>query len=167
MSGDEVPPAPDLAHEALRRARSAARTRAGAARTPRSAPAPPSDAGHTPGGDPVAVGAALQRLLAERGWQAALAASGVLARWEEIAGPDVAAHCRPVSLQGDTLVLAAESTAWATQIRLLAPTVLAKVSQAAGAGVVSRLVVRGPGGGPPRAGRLRAPDSRGPGDTYG
>ncbi len=172
MSDENAPEPADLAREALRRARSAARARSGKGRPPATPPA--SVPAPTPGGDPVPVSAALHQLLAERGWQAALAASGVLARWGDIVGPDVAAHCRPVSLQGDTLVLAAESTAWATQIRLLEPVVLAKVAETARGGdasspglTVRRLVVRGPGGAPPRPGRLRSPDSRGPGDTYG
>ena len=63
------------------------------------------------------------------------------------------------------LRLRADSTAWATQMRLLSGTVLRKLSEAVGAGVVQRIEVRGPT--PPRQrGAWRVP-GRGPRDTYG
>lgn len=44
---------------------------------------------------------------------------GVFGRWEEVAGPAVAAHVRPVRLEGATLVVEVDEPAWATQMRFL------------------------------------------------
>jgi hypothetical protein len=53
-------------------------------------------------------------------------------------------------------------------MRLLAPTLVARLNADLGQGTVRLIRVNGPAG-PPRGygGRLRAPGSRGPGDTYG
>ena len=53
--------------------------------------------------------------MADRGWEKHRGAASVLA-WDRIVGGEIAAHCRPVSLRGGELTLAAESTAWATQL---------------------------------------------------
>jgi predicted nucleic acid-binding Zn ribbon protein len=159
---------PDLARETLRAARAAAQQRARSAGRPRSAAQPGRAASSTaPGDDPVAFGAAIQRLLDERGWQREAAGAGLLARWEQAVGAEIADHCRPLSLTRGVLVLQAESTAWASQLRLLQSSLLARLEQVTGAGVVQRIVVQGPGGGPPSPGRWRVPGSRGPRDTYG
>ena len=90
----------------------------------------------------------------------------VFGRWAEIVGPDLAAHTRPDSFADAELVVTADSTAWATQVRLLAPALLARLSAELGQGMVRRVKVRGPA--PPRQrGGWRVPGSKGPGDTYG
>lgn len=165
-----APPAtgagPDLAREALDQARAAAKvSRAAPARAPtRRRQAPPRS---RPSGEPLPFGAALRGLVDERGWSATAAAASVTARWPELVGAEIAEHCHPAGLAEGVLTLEAESTAWATQLRLLGRSILARLAAEVGAGVVTRVVVRGPTGGPPRTGRLRVPGSRGPGDTYG
>ena len=84
--------------------------------------------------DPQLLGPTLDRLVADRGWQTDAAVGGVMGRWAEIVGPEVAAHAEPVSWQDGELVVQADSTAWATQIRLLAPTLLARLADELGAG---------------------------------
>ena len=49
-----------------------------------------------------------------------MAEARVFADWAGLVGEDVAAHCTPVSLRDGELRVSAESTAWATQLRLLA-----------------------------------------------
>jgi predicted nucleic acid-binding Zn ribbon protein len=56
----------------------------------------------------------------------------IFGRWEEIVGPALAAHVRPVRATDEALVVAADHPAWATQIRALGTTVLAQVAEAAG-----------------------------------
>lgn len=164
----EDPPGPDLAREALHRARAAARERAKAAGAPvRRRAGTVRPLRPDPGGDPVGFGEAIRSLLEERGWGQQAASSAVLARWEQMVGPELAAHSAPVSLRAGVLTVEAESTSWATQIRLMAASVLARLEAEAGAGVVTGLVVRGPTGGPRRPGPLRVPGGRGPRDTYG
>jgi predicted nucleic acid-binding Zn ribbon protein len=45
------------------------------------------------------------------------ALAAVFARWEEIAGPDLAGHVRPVRLADGVLVVAVDHPAWATKVR--------------------------------------------------
>jgi predicted nucleic acid-binding Zn ribbon protein len=60
----------------------------------------------------------------------------------------------------------ADSTAWATQLRLLAADLVRRLNAELGDRTVLRVKVRGPSGEPGR-GRWRVRDGRGPRDTYG
>jgi len=54
-------------------------------------------------------------MLRARGWDGRLAAARVVARWPEVVGEAVAAHCQPSRLDEDgTLHVVADSAAWAT-----------------------------------------------------
>jgi predicted nucleic acid-binding Zn ribbon protein len=64
------------------------------------------------------------------------------------------------------LVVQADSTAWATQVRLLVPTLLRRLAEVLGEGVVGQVQVRGPAAPSWRKGRLRV-RGEGPRDTYG
>ena len=157
----------DLARAALARAREEARSRGTtpSGRRRRRSPRPGSRVARDPG-DPELLGETLSRLLTERGWDVPAAAAGVTERWAEIAGTDLAAHCRPDKFENGVLSLVAESTAWATQVRLLVPQLHRRLDEVVGRGVVTRVEVRGPSGPDWRKGPLRV---RGPGprDTYG
>ncbi|SDD71479.1 DUF721 domain-containing protein [Streptomyces prasinopilosus] len=160
----------DLARVALRAAKEAARARGDVAQQKRQA----RRGGLRSGArgdrrDPMALGAAINRLLTERGWEAPAAVGGVMGRWPEIVGEDVAKHCEPERYDEDerVLVVRCDSTAWATNLRLLAPTLVARLNEDLGHGTVRLIKVNGPGGPARRYGPLRAPGSTGPGDTYG
>ena len=56
----------------------------------------------------------------------------VFGRWEDIVGPAVAAHVRPVRVDGTTLVVSADHPAWATQLRHLAPEILTRLAAECG-----------------------------------
>ena len=45
---------------------------------------------------------------------------GVFSRWEAIVGHDVGQHVKPESFADGRLVVRTDSTAWATQMKLLA-----------------------------------------------
>lgn len=121
------------------------------------------------GRDPLPLGAAVSRLITERGWEAPTAVGGVMGRWPQLVGGEVARHCAPEHYdeRERVLVVRCDSTAWATQLRLLAPQLVARLNEDLGHGTVALIKVVGPGGGGRRSGPLRAPGSRGPGDTYG
>jgi predicted nucleic acid-binding Zn ribbon protein len=121
------------------------------------------------GRDPLPLGAAISRLITERGWETPAAVGGVMGRWPQIVGPEVAQHCEPQRYDEDERVLTVQcdSTAWATQLRLLAPQLVARLNTDLGQGAVRLIKVLGPGGPQRRFGPLRAPGSAGPGDTYG
>ncbi len=60
-----------------------------------------------------------------------------------------------------------DSTAWATQMRLLAPTVVRRLNEELGDGTVRVIDVRGPNVPIWKRGRRSTRDGRGPRDTYG
>jgi len=116
--------------------------------------------------DPQPLASAIGGLLDTEGWQRRAAMGSVFGRWAEIVGQDVAAHTRPDSFADGELAVTADSTAWATQVRLLAPVLVRRLNAELGDGSVRRVRVRGPV--PPRQrGGWRVPGSKGPGDTYG
>lgn len=78
----------------------------------------------------------------------------------------MAEHAKPISLREGELTVQAESTAWATQLRLLQRQLLAKIAAGVGDGVVKRIKVAGPATPSWRYG-LRHVPGRGPRDTYG
>lgn len=60
------------------------------------------------------------------------AMGAVFSRWEEIAGPTMARHVRPVRLAGGVLVVAVDEPAWGTQVRALGTELLRRVGEVAG-----------------------------------
>jgi predicted nucleic acid-binding Zn ribbon protein len=171
-------PALEVAREALASARAEARRRGfrpgrspgggpgGAAGRRRRVPDETMSGAHPDERDPQPLGSTVDRLLVERGWETDAAVGGVMGRWAVIVGAEVAEHTEPVSFEDGVLVVQADSTAWATQIRLLSTTLLARLAAELGAGVVTAVRVLGPSGPSWKRGRL-AVRGRGPRDTYG
>ena len=160
---------PDLARAALSRAKAAARAKGLQPGVPRSRarkPDPTRSGAGPDGRDPALLRDTVRRLVAERGWEETTTAAGVLANWDRLVGPEIADHCRPASLTDGELVLVAESSAWATQLRLLTRTLVKRLAEQVGEGVVTTVVVRGPAQADWRKGPRRV-RGRGPRDTYG
>jgi predicted nucleic acid-binding Zn ribbon protein len=116
--------------------------------------------------DPQLFGAMLERLVKTRGWEKPKAEATVFGAWEKVVGADIAAHSRPVRLENGVLTVEAESTAWATQLRMLAATLLRKIAGEVGNNVVTRLNIHGPAAPSWSRGSWRV-QGRGPRDTYG
>jgi len=116
--------------------------------------------------DPQTLDAAIDRMVSEHGWQTDLAVHAVFARWDQIVGVEVAQHCTPERYADDELTVRADSTSWATQMRLLAADVVRRLNQELGDGTVRRIQVLGPQAPSWRRGR-RTVRGRGPRDTYG
>ena len=156
----------DLVRSALAQARAAAQARGVEPGTPARRPQRRVPRSTGDGRDPVLFGEAVKRLVEERGWAGATAAGRVLGDWERLVGPEIADHCRPVQLTDGELVLVAESSAWATQLRLLTRTLQKRLTEQVGDGVVTSVVVRGPTTPDWQRGPRRV-RGRGPRDTYG
>lgn len=116
--------------------------------------------------DPQPLGAVLDRLVKARGWQQPAAEATVFGAWERVVGPEVAQHSRPVKLDDGELTVEARSTAWATQLRLLAGSLLQQIAREVGHNVVRRLHIHGPAA-PSWSRGPRRVRGRGPRDTYG
>ena len=164
----------DLARDALRAARAASAERA-AKRTAEMQGRKPTAprgrrrrwSGASPDErDPQPFGRVVSRVALDRGWSPRLTDATVLGRWPHLVGPEIADHCTPLSLRDGELVLQAESTAWATQLRQLQRQLLSRLAGAVGKDVVRRIRVVGPAGPSWRKGP-RHVRGRGPRDTYG
>ncbi|GLF96747.1 DUF721 domain-containing protein [Streptomyces yaizuensis] len=163
----------DLARVALRAAKEQARARGAAAQEKRQARRGGGlrSGARADGRDPLALGAAINRLITERGWETPAAVGGVMGRWPQIVGENLANHCVPLRYDEApderVLTVQCDSTAWATELRLLAPRLVARLNEDLGQGTVRLIKVLGPGAPRKGYGPLRAPGSTGPGDTYG
>lgn len=121
---------------------------------------------HGTGRDPLGLGKVVGRLVAERGWSSPVAVGSVMAQWPALVGPEISAHCIPESFTDTTLHVRCDSTAWATQLRLLSLSLLEKFRLELGEGVVTSIQVLGPAAPSWRKG-ARTVNGRGPRDTYG
>lgn len=166
----ELPPArtgPELARAVLdaAKARRGAGRRRGtggaAGRRQRSWTGPGPDPG-----DPQPFAAVLGKLVKTRGWQRPAAEATVFGQWDKVVGPEIAEHCRPVKLEGGELTIEAVSTAWATQLRLLAGSLIKQIAAGVGHNIVTSLRIHGPAAPSWKRGQRRV-RGRGPRDTYG
>ena len=117
--------------------------------------------------DPQLLDTTVGRLVDDHGWELDLRVHGVFGRWPELVGAEVAAHSTPESFDDGRLVVRTDSTAWATQLTLLAPTVVRRLNEELGHGTVTVIDVQGPRGPSWRKGPRSVRDGRGPRDTYG
>lgn len=165
----------DLVRRTLEEARAAARAQGKDAGRGRAVPAGPrrvagqrrSWSGPGPDvRDPQPLGRLARDLAKKRGWSAHVAEGTVLGHWASVVGHQIADHATPTSLQDGVLSIAAESTAWATQLRMMQGQLLAKIAAAVGNGVVTSLKITGPIAPSWRKGPRHIP-GRGPRDTYG
>jgi predicted nucleic acid-binding Zn ribbon protein len=126
----------------------------------------PGRSGRARRDDPQPLQAAIDGLLDEQGWRTAAAVGSVFGRWEQIVGAALGAHTRPGGFTDGELLVIADSTAWATQVRLLRAQLIRRLNSELGEGTVTGVKVRGPM--PPRQrGQWRVRDTRGPRDDYG
>lgn len=81
---------------------------------------------------PERLGTTLEHLVRHLGWGPRTATVGVIADWERVVGPAIAAHARAVSSDGTTLVVAVDDPAWATQLRWLEAELLQRLGDETG-----------------------------------
>lgn len=134
----------------------------------RGRPGEPQLSGARPDGrDPQGLGPEVDRLVGDRGWGLDLQVRGVFGRWAEIVGDEIGAHSTPETLVDGTLVVRTDSTAWATQLKLLAATLVRRLNEELGRDTVRVVEVLGPHAPSWKHGRRGTRDGRGPRDTYG
>ena len=117
--------------------------------------------------DPQLLDAAVDRLVDDHGWDVDLRVAGMFARWPELVGEEVARHATPQSFADGTLVVRADSTAWAKELTLLAPSLVRRLNDDLGHGTVTLIEVLGPHLPSWKKGPRSVRDGRGPRDTYG
>ena len=117
--------------------------------------------------DPLLIKDALNELVSGRQWESVLAEGNLFTSWSEIVGDEVATHSEPITFFEGVLTIRASSTAWATQLTLLKPTLLEKLRSSAPGVLVDELTIIGPRAPSWRKGLRTIRGARGPRDTYG
>ena len=125
-----------------------------------------SSSAHPDDRDPQSLDVTLGRFVGDQGWETELRVHGVFSRWDAIVGREVAQHVTPESYADGRLVVRTDSTAWATQMKLLAPDVVRRLNDVLGDETVRVIDIAGPRAPSWTKGRLRV-KGRGPRDTYG
>lgn len=127
---------------------------------------PITSSAHPDDRDPQTLDVTLGRLVDDQGWATDLRVHGVFSRWSSVVGAEVAAHVTPESYAEGRLVVRTDSTAWATEMKLLAGNLVHRLNQDLGDGTVEVIDVLGPHTPRWTSGRFRV-KGRGPRDTYG
>ena len=117
--------------------------------------------------DPQLLDTTVGRLVEDHGWDVDLRVAGVFARWAELVGDEVAQHVTPESFSDGVLTVRTASTAWAAQLKYLAPDLVRRLNTELGHGTVTLVEVAGPHLPSWKKGPRSVRDGRGPRDTYG
>ena len=78
--------------------------------------------------DPVKLSSGLDEIIGQFNWSNQLSKAELFVSWPNIVGVNVANACTPVSLENQVLHVDCSSTAWATQMRLMASSVLTEIN---------------------------------------
>jgi predicted nucleic acid-binding Zn ribbon protein len=118
------------------------------------------------GRDPAGLGDVIDNLTAKLGWNSPLAQSELLVTWAEIAGAETAEHSVPVGIENGILTVKCDSTAWATQLRLMRSQIATHIAVRFPEAGIESVRFEGPNAPSWKRGP-RAIPGRGPRDTYG
>ena len=116
--------------------------------------------------DPRPLSSVVDTLMTHRGWKTPVNVSTVLADWASLVGPRNAEHTWPEHFENTVVRVRCDSTAYATQLRLIQSQILRSFADKLGEGIVTRLEIHGPVGPSWKRGRWTV-QGRGPRDTYG
>lgn len=117
--------------------------------------------------DPEKLSSILSDLVTTRDWKKGIAEGTLFTKWREIVGNEIADHCEPITLFEGRLTIKAESTSWATQLRLITPDLLKNIRSRSEGALVEELTVIGPNAPSWKRGLRTIRGARGPRDTYG
>ncbi|MCX7543659.1 DciA family protein [Corynebacterium sp. P5848] len=112
------------------------------------------------------IGSVLGDEIRRRGWGRPMAGGWVKANWDILVGEQIAQHSQVQMLKDKQLFITCDSTAWATNLRLMQRKILQIISEKVGPDVIAELKVFGPSQPSWRKGPLHV-KGRGPRDTYG
>ena len=118
------------------------------------------------GRDPRGIEDILDGLTSKLGWNSSLAKADLLASWSELAGAETALHSEPVGIDEGVLTVRCDSTAWATQLRLMRGQITTSIAQRFPDAGIQSVKFDGPNAPSWKRGTRSIP-GRGPRDTYG
>ncbi|MGO2110046.1 MAG: DUF721 domain-containing protein [Pseudoclavibacter sp.] len=126
----------------------------------------PESQPYGPGREPVTLASAFGTVRRTLGWQTPMAQAELMNAWAEVVGAETAGHSTPMHVEGSTMVVQCDSTAWATQLRRMRSTLLGEIAKGHPEAQVDELRFVNPGAPSWKRGRRSVP-GRGPRDTYG
>ena len=135
--------------------------------SPRRSTDPQSSGARPDGRDPKLLSDAVHNLVQNKGWATEISVHTLLAQWGLLVGSTNAAHSRPEAYADSVLTIRTDSSAWATQLRLMAPQLVALLNDHLGDGTVTRVKILSPDAPSWKKGLRSVRDGRGPRDTYG
>lgn len=112
------------------------------------------------------LGSILNKEIRSRGWGKDIAAGWVTSHWDELVGPKIAQHTRVEMIKDKKLFITCDSTAWATNLRMMQKQILQVIAEKVGPNVIAEMRIYGPKAPSWRKGPLHV-KGRGPRDTYG
>lgn len=118
------------------------------------------------GRDPRGIGDTINSLTMQLGWNSPLAQSELLASWTEVAGEETAKHSTPAGIDEGVLTVHCESTAWATQLRMMRVEIMTHIAVRYPDAGIDTIRFLGPNAPSWKKGPRSIP-GRGPRDTYG
>jgi len=92
--------------------------------------------------DPRPVGEFLDGVTRRLGVPKASLLAAVFSHWEELVGPEIAAHAQPRSLRDGVLVVSADQPAWAAQLRYMVSDLLARIKAETAAEEITEIQIR-------------------------
>ncbi|WP_052129008.1 DUF721 domain-containing protein [Clavibacter michiganensis] len=119
-----------------------------------------------PGRDPDSLGSVMDSLTSRMGWTSSLSQAELMAAWTTIAGEETAVHSSPVGIEDGLLTVECESTAWATQLRLMRVEITTRIAERFPDAGIRSIRFQGPNAPSWKKGP-RSILGRGPRDTYG
>ena len=118
------------------------------------------------GREPRGIADVLSAVTNELGWNSPLAQSELMTAWPDMVGAELAGHSDPVSIDDGTLTVQCDSTAWATQLRLMRTQVTTTIVQRYPDARIQSVRFLAPNAPTWKRGPRSVP-GRGPRDTYG
>jgi predicted nucleic acid-binding Zn ribbon protein len=118
------------------------------------------------GRDPSGLSDVLDTMTRSLGWSSPLARGDLLTAWPDLVGIDIAAHSEPAGIDEGVLTVQCDSTAWATQLRIMRAEILTTIVRRYPDAEVTSIRFSGPGAPSWKHGPRSVP-GRGPRDTYG
>jgi predicted nucleic acid-binding Zn ribbon protein len=119
-----------------------------------------------PGRDPHGLGDVIDGLASKMGWTSPLARSELIGSWSELVGIETAEHSTPAGIEDGVLTVHCDSTAWATQLRLMRSQITTTIAQRYPEAGIESVRFEGPNAPSWKRGPRSIP-GRGPRDTYG
>lgn len=91
--------------------------------------------------DPVPLSRSLDSMMKSLRGTDRIQIGGVFGKWDQAVGDPIAAHVRPIKLDEGALLVEADTSTWATEVKFLADTIIARLHEEAGVNV-ERIDVR-------------------------